>query len=134
MAIWQYELLLVPTKALDIGVIKSGLSSLLPLAVGWSDTLQMWGEVDGNRIELYDDGTPPELLVRFDLQKPSPHFLLSVLEFARCWNYEITGTEGNPIPLTTEGLVTAIMHSPSFRFVSNPQGFLESLREQDGGI
>ena len=128
MATWQFELLFMPTSVVDISEVKRDISSFIPQALGWSDVILIWGEIDGHRIELCDDGLSPELLVRIDLRNAPSDFIREILSFARHWRYEIKTEEGQVVPLTMEGIAGAIERSDAFRFVFNPQQFLDSLR------
>lgn len=129
MAAWQFDIDLVPTRDLDIDVVKREISSLLPKATTWSDAILIWGDIDGTSIQLCDDGTPPELLVRCDMRIHLSQFLCDLVAFAKRMRYQFTNADGKVIPSTVSDIGFVIANSEAFRFVSNPEKFLESLTQ-----
>ena len=129
MATWQYEFSLVPTDATRSRDVKSELSSLLPKTDSWSESILIWGNIDGNRVQLFDDGTPPELLVRVDLRNDSRQFVRDLVSFATRMGYLMTNSDGKEVPPTTKSVAGDIAKSDAFRFVTAPEQFLESLEK-----
>lgn len=127
MAIWQYDLSLVPTVVMSRDEVMSELSSLLLKTNSWSDLILIWGEMEGNRVSLFDDETPPELSVRVDLRTDSSQFVRDLVSFAKKMCYQIVNSDNKEIQPTMKDIAADIAKSDAFRFMKCPEQFLESL-------
>ena len=128
MAVWQLDLDLVPTTVLNGDDVMRELSSFLPKTASWSESVLIWGDIDGNCVQLIDDGSPPELLLRFDLRIPSVQFIRDLVSFANRMHYQFVKSDGMAIPSTVSDIGAVIATSDAFRFVSSPREFLDSLK------
>lgn len=128
MAIWQYDISLVPIREMDRDNLANELSSILPRAESWSQSIMIWGDLDGNCVKVCDDGSPPELLIRIDLRGQSGSFVRRLVSFATKMGFRIENADGKEMPPMTKDIAEDIEKSDAFRFVSNPVQFLESLR------
>ena len=157
MASWQYDLHLVPRLMLmkTFGHIPDSLepevfdsidwwadnqppadyqevaSSLLNESASWNINLRVWGEGDGNRLDVFSErGDVRDVFIRVDVRNLDPAFLKQVARFADHCRCLLLTADMAVLEPTVELLRSAIKQSRAFSFVSNPHRFLEDLREE----
>jgi hypothetical protein len=135
MAIWQFDLTLVPTTECDLRLIRPELDALLPPGRSRAKDLLIWGNEAGNCIKHFEDDSPPELWVRLDARTPLKQLVTDLIAFAGRHHFRaIVMSTREELPLTLQAFATAIGHSDAFRFVQDPRGFLEHLAEHGHDI
>ena len=154
MATWQYDLLLIPRLKLlkqygsiplqmraedyeqqewwiDVSVpddLEIRLSDICKPLSSWSDSARSWGAEDGNRIDVcYSDGHLREMSVRIDLRQRIAPFLQQILELASSLDCVFCSYGGEVFEPDREVAVRNIARSPAFRFVVDPQQFLDGM-------
>ena len=155
MAIWQFDIALIPAAALeanpeiiDDSVSEAGLETgawwsyaklpaelegvldaVLPIGKSWSADLEMRGTEDGDRIDVYrNDGAIESIEIRIDVRELDSAFLEHVCELTRrlrCKLYAFESREALEPDLFT--LSQAIRRSNAARFVSDPERFFAEL-------
>jgi hypothetical protein len=157
MATWQFDIDLLPRKQLltlfgDVPSIlneglldtaakwreqrlptdcESRISKILPEDRSWSPQIRMWGEENGNRISLvYDDaGNRDAISVRIDVRNPNTQFFEDIVEFANSIDAVFLVIEDFQIlDPGVDSLVMRMNQSNAYRFVEDPNEFLESIR------
>jgi len=158
MAIWQYDLELVPREAAcrraggvptraeslaasgrsvwesvkSIPDLESELSRILPLGKSWSRDIKMWGTYDGHRIDLvFDGGNLAQFLVRFDMRHPSRAFFHSVLRLASENSCVLLTDNGDILEPKASAVLAHLAQSDAMRFVKDPRGFLNQLTSEE---
>ena len=155
MAIWQFELHLLPEATLRgryggvpitlpaseveegtnwIGVsappdLRDGLSRILSKGMHWSTTVDTWGDEDGDRIDVvWDDDRICDIRVRVDVRTASYQFTASVLQMARANQWVLWVDSGHVLKPVLRRLLREIERSDSFRFVQDPHAFIAQVR------
>jgi hypothetical protein len=146
MATWQFDIQLVPAgQALKRQLDGSLEAQLLPFAhrskaMGLLDELDLpsspmtpgwlvYGDEDGNRVDLLatEDGLT-EVSARIDTRVESDWWCEVVIDLAKALDCELLIAEaGCVIPADKDALVSALMHSPAWRFALDPRAFLRGL-------
>ncbi|MCP4146434.1 MAG: hypothetical protein GY757_01665 [bacterium] len=155
MAIWQYDVVLIPIQSLkehfknvpnkldlnsydniewwkDTPLSKDlefRISKILPANTSWSPEIKIWGNEDSHCIKLVTDGSyVEEILIRIDLRNLSVKFLEKIIEFtssADCLLY----THGLLLmEANINLLIEDIKQSDSAKFLLDPVGFLKNLK------
>ena len=160
MAIWQFDIALVPESALvadpdlfEHSVTPDGidtaawwssvsvpsdlelrLGDILPKADSWSDELSVWGAEDGHRIDVCRDVDVIEsLTVRIDAREDTSDFVKAVCAFAQSMQCRFYGFDSHAdIEPTPAALLAAIQVSDATKFVRDPRGFLTEIAEKSG--
>ncbi len=158
MAIWQFDIRMLPSEAvlrrhgvtaviipkneiddeealwenLPISAnFEDEISEILPRMQSWHRELRQWGCDDGDRIDLWTDGKAISgIKVRIDVRQISRIFIVKVLELARRHHWLIRTEDGQVFQPSFAKLLSAIHTSDAFRFVENPQRFLEELSNE----
>lgn len=155
MAIWQFDLHCLPRRTvvgqigeLPLTILPSGFddgdwwrgeilettladqfSQLLPKAQSWSPKIQMWGQENGDRIDLAsDDATIQDVLVRIDVRNIDYKFLMSFIQCADANNWVLLTQDNYVLVPSLSRLLSAIRRSDSFQFVADPHDFLKRLK------
>ena len=157
MATWQFDIALVPiaalaadpdllAKSVTADGIESGpwwseyreesdledkLNQILPKGKSWHDDLSVWGDEEGNRIDLFrDKGVLESLSVRIDARVDKADFLDAVCALAKHCECKFYGYEsGSLIEPEPLALRAALEGSNASKFVSNPRAYLKKLAE-----
>jgi len=157
MAIWQFDLELLPTVAIesdpqivehsvtDKGIetaiwwanallpegVEDHLNSLLPKETSWSANLDQWGAEDGNRIDVFrEEGYVESIQVRIDVREPSVSFLEGACKLAELLECKLLVLETSTVlEPNLFSLRRAIDTSRAARYVSDPRGFLAELTD-----
>jgi len=154
MATWQYDFHLLPSEGVvrryrTIPVVisqsdfdqeqwwdgspppnefESEISQLLPPLPSWSSDLKQWGFDDGNRIDICrNKGMFSSIYVRVDVRDVSLVFIATLMDMARRNGCLLRTQEGRVIPPSFAIVLSAIRGSKAFRFVQDPQAFLDAL-------
>ena len=105
------------------------LDALASRAVSWAADLEMWGNADGNRIDVWRDaGHVDSISVRFDMRAPDEGFVLGVAALARDLGCLFYSQEHMLVDATPDALATLLRQSPALRFVRDPLAFLQRVR------
>ena len=158
MAIWQFDIAVVPISALaadpnlfansvtpdgietaswwadfsEEPLLDNELGEILPKSDSWHDNLSVWGDEDGDRIDLFrEKGVLESLSIRIDARGGSPDFLEAICSLATLRECKFYGYESasliEPTPLC---LRTAIRDSGASKFVTNPRRYLTEIAEK----
>ena len=113
--------------------LSAELSKLLPKISSWSRDIEMWGEEEGDRIDVVGDrGKLSDLFVRVDVRKISSVFLIAILELARHHDWLLFTQDGRVLAPSMKKILSAIQRSDCFKFVENPAAFLSEMsKNQD---
>jgi hypothetical protein len=157
MAVWQYEVLLLPKSALvkvfpqiparledrDLeefdwwdsvsppSEYADVLGRILPASDTWNKDVQIWGLQDGNRIQVVNEqGHVVEISAFVDVRDLDMAFVNDLAEFALHCNCLILLKDLTLIEPNPYELVSRIEYSPAFQFVRNPERFMEQLRQR----
>lgn len=160
MATWQFDLQLVPRKAVERngGVGQDHLEpsamesvswwegttlppearrqveSLLPWRAPWDPEWKVFGEEDGNRIDIIEEhGCIAELRARVDARDLDLDFIEAMIRFAEDWELVLLTTEGRIIMPNVDAFWVELMISPASRFVHDPEGYLNWLKQRRKG-
>lgn len=156
MAVWQYEMLLLPkavvTKKfagiplrLDCRDLEESewwsneslpsdyaetLGQLLRVSDSWSQDVQIWGEQDGNRFQVVKQhGQVVEMAAFINVRRLDMRFIEDVVAFAVHCNCMILLDDMTLLEPNPCELLSRIEGSKSAYFVNNPEGFLERLQQ-----
>lgn len=107
------------------------LSAFLPKRTSWSATTTMWGEENGDRIEIsIEAGSVNYIFARIDVSKRNDQFLEGIVGFAQYVDAVLfTVEKGLLIEPSVEALVEQVEASNAFKFVQDPQDFFERIRK-----
>lgn len=155
MAVWQYDILIIPQHKIEqLGSpscinndlydqiqwwnssippqdIARRIDRILERSSSWSESLLTWGIEDGNRIDLMiENNLVSELQVRFDIRNLSKHFLQQVVGLANAFGGVFCSDEGTLIPPDLPSLARAMAASDAAHFVADPAGFLDNLTDK----
>ena len=133
MATWQADF----TLTLPGGTLSSDyharLDAVLPRGRSWSSDLEQWGTEDGHRIDVScDENGAVEVFARFDMRAPDTRLWERFLTFVRAEGLEMRNAFGRRVEPTLGDFALALRGSPAFRFVEDPQAFLN--RRHLGGL
>lgn len=151
MAIWQFDIWLVPRAALGRaapaeaeridpilideisdwarGEFLLGYAALLdgslPRGKGWHRDMEVWGGPDdGTRIELHWQGDRlDEVRVRLDLRSLDQRFIERIVDLARQSAAALVSEEGEVISVTVDAVLKEAQNSSARRYVVDPQAF-----------
>jgi hypothetical protein len=151
MAIWHYDFHLVPRDALidSRGSVPAVLEQdgfetvhwwagreppqpeSLGLARGgaWHPEIRTWGTEDGDGVDVvYEAGAPVGVSVRVDLRDLKSTFLGRVLEWASRSGYLIVTPGLRVLQPAWESVAGDLRDSVAMRYVSDPAGYLRTLK------
>jgi len=152
MAIWQFDLLVIPRKQiqqygcaekLDAGCydqhewwdnfvsvkdVVDRIDIVLKRKESWSKDILMWGAEDSNRIDLcVTENVVSELLIRLDLRDISRSFLDEIVNLARDLSCVFCTDDWKIIDTDVELVIESLATSDAAHYVAGPEGFLEKL-------
>lgn len=156
MAIWQFEILLVPRERVvqELGAVdarmtrekweatdwwsqhqppsdfQSRIGALLPPYKSWSREILMWGSEDADRIHIcLDDARErvEEVSIRFDLRLPCEQFARAITEFAHHADCVLAAWPFHTFEPSLDQLMAEIAGSESARYVRAPREYFEEL-------
>lgn len=158
MATWQFDFHFIPASSIErrframpvtipheeydrgewwtgfdrLQEIEEDLSRLLPPTRSWDSERNTWGEEDGDRFDLLRDRVAiTEVYGRLDVRKLSLPFLNRVVEIARRYDLLIVSEDRHVLRPSVKELLVAIHRSRSFAYVTDPEGFLNQLAQED---
>jgi hypothetical protein len=157
MALWQFELHLIPSSAAQVDGVDAirmtreqldkispdvsaekmpdlfqRLSVLLPEKEAWTPDLRIWGDEKSHDVQIWFEGTRIEdFQLRLDVANPSLPLVSGMCSLARDLQCVFAAREGAIIPPSAEAIVRGIMQSPAMRFVRDPQGYIEAAIRAD---
>lgn len=150
MAVWQFNVALVPRGWIDSGGdvadlfgqegfdpamawrqyddarLEGVLSRVLSRGRSWHPELTSWGNAETDDIQLWrTDKYVESIHVRFDLRKPNMTLFREVVEIARELALVIVVVEArNVVPADTQRLLRAAAESEAALFSVDPASFL----------
>jgi hypothetical protein len=130
MAAWQADFELRPDDRPLPPDYRARLSALLPAGTSWTPELEMWGEEDGNRIDVWPapraDGG--DALLRIDMRSYDPAWAARALTTIRDLGRDLWPAWHDAAPVRDpEELELVLRGSPAFRFVEDPEAFLRRV-------
>ena len=158
MAAWQFDLHLIPEAKivemvgevpdhLDEGLtypanlweghqpppsINQCLASFLKQAASWSENVALWGEENGNRVDvLYEGRDVADIFVRINAYERDDAFLEGIIRLAREYKAVFwAGESEEVIRPNTAALISALKRSRAYSFAQDPEGFLSGLGDE----
>lgn len=157
MAIWQFDFHCLPSASVEqrkgqlpltlsreefdrtkwspriaVQTVEAALSDLLPEGKTAIPGVRTWGVEDGTRIDLLRDGRFVEsVFVRIDVREIPMAFVVKFVAFARANDWVFRTRDGRIVPPSVRRLMAQIETSRSFKYVSDPSGFLEELKRHE---
>jgi hypothetical protein len=160
MAVWQYDLWIVPKSEVDNAFVclpnfleleefesqkwwinsnlpkdyEKRLDSFLPKYFMWWRKEDLgWGSEDGNRIEIaFENLTIDYIFVRIDARNIDDSFLVNLVEFAQmCNGYLFLMKEKKFMLPDVDVLKEKLCSSEARLFVTNPTEYLEMKRKEN---
>lgn len=145
MALWQLEIMMVPREKVRIDTdidnidisnlwmgykIKSEsideLENTLKRTKSWSEDIIQLGELSANVIEIfYSQKNIEDITCRLDLRSIDVKILDVMLRFVDVNNLAIIVEKKVYLEPSRETLLEIIRESNAYKFIKNPQGFLE---------
>ncbi len=102
------------------------LGELLPRQQSWSDSIEMWGDENGDRVHAMLEGWRiVELVVRLDLRNPNRKLAEKLLRLARELEFDLESSNNHRFSPSLAGLLATIRNSDSYRFIVEPKKFFE---------
>jgi hypothetical protein len=126
MAIWQAHVdVHLPWDERLPSDYPERLGRLLPPGPAWDPSQELWGEPDGDCLEVW---WRSELSARFDMRRPRTdlHAAFAHLVEATGGSFGIPDRLGT-MPATTEALHSALEETAAARFARDPRGFLDGV-------
>jgi hypothetical protein len=151
VAIWQFECSLAPPDAALLpdadeaagwdrhqppDGYQAVIASFAPRAASWSGEILMWGEENGDRVEVVlDSGRVADIICRLDLRAFSEPFAQGVLRLAEFCGCRLRNRAGRLFVAEWSALLGEVRASDELRFVRDPRGFLAGLsgKQSPGG-
>lgn len=106
----------------------NAVESLLPPRKSWSTSALMFGDEQGDGVELWDD----DVRVRLDIRQFNASLAQAIVRLAIADDLKLAMTEtGHLMPPSYTMLRREIVRSRSYRFVRDPIGTLELIARED---
>lgn len=155
MAAWQYDLYIVPRRALaergvdndarlspaefDAGEWWHGhalpadfhtrVAALLPPGSSWDDEWHVFGEEDGTRLDVMTEGVQiEEVRLRLDARNLDPELLERLMALLDAFGCALVTPEMRVLSAEPLALWVELELSPAAQYVRDPAGFLNRLR------
>jgi hypothetical protein len=104
------------------------VASMLPAGTHWSDRALLFGDMQGDRVDIWDD----DFTFRFDLRTPDLELLRAMIDFANRHNLLwISENQGRPIAPTFAEVLTDVQTSGAYQFCKEPIAYLMSLKNRN---
>jgi len=114
--------------------LNSAFAKILPAADSWSADIKTWGFSDGDRIDIvFENGHPQDVFVRIDVRKVSYAFVIELVRIAKENDWLFLSEGGEVLRPAFREVMFAIKRSDAFRFVENPEEFLQELERERKG-
>ena len=112
--------------------ISTCLASFLNQAPSWSPDVALWGEENGNRVEVLHEGREVKnIFVRITAYELNNAFLEGLVRLARECGAVFWSKESEEIIRpNTAALISALKRSNAYKFVQDPEGFVSSLDDK----
>lgn len=147
MALWQVEFMMVPKdkiydnksiSSIDSSNLWSGyevnkdsiyeLEKVLKRTKSWSDSIVQLGKISENVVEiLYEGDMVEEVTCKLDLRNLNTNILDVILRFICINNLAIIANKKVYENPSRELLLKIIKESDAYKFIRNPQKFLEEI-------
>lgn len=147
MALWQLEFIIVPkdklsyknnTEEIDILNLWNGykikensideIEKALKRSKSWSEDIVQLGDISETVIELlYDNGMIDEINCRLDLRNINIRIVDTILSFISINNLAIIVDKKIYVDPNRELILEIIKESDAYRFIKNPEKFLEEI-------
>ena len=156
MAIWQFELLLIPEEraVCELGscdlqmtpekwettdwwsqhqppvTFQARIAALLPVSLSWSPKILMWGSGWSDQIHVCLDDAheqTEEVSIRIDLSRPCQQFARAICDLAQHSGCVLVAWPCRIFPPAFERLMTEISASGAAHYVRAPREYLEGL-------
>ncbi|AQY51472.1 hypothetical protein PWEIH_14841 [Listeria weihenstephanensis FSL R9-0317] len=141
MAIWQFEMFILPEEQVHSGYndrseiswegksitesSKGKLEDILIRTKSWSDEIEQYGSSDGTCMEIFHDGNQVmDIHARLNLRNLTKTELLGIIDFIKENKAAILSDNGEAIPLHLVDIMAEIKKSRAYKFVRNPHGNL----------
>jgi hypothetical protein len=112
----------------DAEAVRAAISRLLPRGQSWTPSIEVWGEQEGDRIDLsIDEHGMRGLFVRIDVRKNSFAFLSQLVQLGRKNKWVFLASDGAVLRPSLRMVLSAIRRSSSYRWVDDPRAFLDAL-------
>ena len=110
-------------EGLDTGVVAKAVAGVLPLGESWSSDATMFGEEEGDRIEVWSD----DVDCAIDLRSFLVVRLQSIVQIARALDCKLVlHGSGEVLDPVLELVLQKIQSSRAYAFCVNPANFLRS--------
>jgi hypothetical protein len=151
MAIWQYDLFLIPRNNLErlFGVIPQvidrslteqitlitgnennfDISHILPKTSSWSNDIIAWGDIAGDYFSILRCDNNFEIKIRIDVRSISLKFIRAIIKLSIKNNCVFLLDDMSICEPVFETLIEKIRTSEASKFVDNPQIFLQNLND-----
>lgn len=147
MALWQVEFISVPKEKIkresiidNINIIDlwNGyelkqdsifeVEKVLKRTKGWSKNILQLGIIDETVIEiLYDKDNIEEITYRLDLRNINTRIMEVIVYFININNLAIIVNDKLYLNITKESIVKIIKASDAYKFINNPEKFLDEI-------
>jgi hypothetical protein len=108
---------------------ESFLDSFLPRGTHWSEKALLWGDNESDHIDLWKPSNDvEEIFIRVHVGKLSRVFLEELIEFALMCDCVFYVDGEKLIEPDLDDLLAEIKESRAYHFVSDPHGFLRSIK------
>jgi hypothetical protein len=108
----------------------TAIKKILPYCKSWSEDLLIHGFADGDRIEVFlNNGVIDDVSVRIDMRNISRKFLIDIVSLAKKFQLHFLNSEGIIFLPSLVNIEYALRISPAFRFVHDPERFLDNVIE-----
>jgi hypothetical protein len=153
MAVWQVDFAIVPRRALaakprvaipqvldtdwwSAERLPAGyahqLGAVAPPGSSWTPELQTWGEMDGNRIDVWlEKGKATRMTARVDVRRLDARFGAMLLQFAKVADAVLVRGDGLVVEPQVGAFGAALRSSEAWRYASDPAAFFASYSEPD---
>jgi hypothetical protein len=151
MAVWQVDFAIVPRRALAknpralvSGILDTDwwsaerlptgysqqLTSIVPAGSPSTPELQSWGQVDGNRIDVwFENGRATRMTARVDCRRLDAKFGAMLLQFARVADAVLVRADGLVVEPQVGAFGAALRSSPAWKYVTDPSTYPSGYTE-----
>ena len=130
MAIWQVSVFLVKKEkknnslGIELWNEIDKLNETFPEEKSWCDSIKQFGKLDSTCMEI--DTEDEEILLRIDLRNITKEQLEIIIQFAKSNDLKIRH-ENKIEELSISNLINIFKTSDAYRFLNNPERYLESI-------
>ena len=130
MAIWQVSVFLVKKEkknnslGIELWNEIDKLNETFPEEKSWCDSIKQFGKLDSTCMEI--DTEDEEILLRVDLRNITKEQLEIIIQFAKSNDLKIRH-ENKIEELSISNLINIFKTSDAYRFLNNPERYIESI-------